>query len=457
MIRFEKYQYYFYQQVCDFLTEINEENDYHDNWNWARFEWMHEHPSTKKDLLNEMGLWFDDDHLVGVALMDMYFGETFVAALSEYHHLYPELLKYAFDHLKDDQGLGVAFHDENADEIIEAIQQGFYKTDGEETVCEIELNQEYPVSLPCGFVTETFDAQEHPLEMEWLFYQGFDHGNDKEAFMEGYQTSTGKRPHFNPYLCIVIKNEQGELVASASAWYDPKTNYAYVEPVCVLPSCRKMGLGKAAVYAAMNHARELGAKTAIVNSDQEFYKRLGFRKKSHYSFYWKKEERMVNGATYKLEKFLGKGKGGYSYLAKKSDQVYVLKQIHHEPCAYYQFGNKIEAERRDYQRLLDAGIRIPKMIDIDDEAEIIIKEFIDGDVISELIRQKQTVEQYIPQLIEMAALAKQKGLNIDYYPTNFVVRDGVLFYIDYECNSYMEEWDLEHWGIGFWNGKKPLQ
>ena len=29
----------------------------------------------------------------------------------------------------------------------------------------------------------------------------------------------------------------------------------------------------------------------------------------------------------------------------------VLKQIHHEPCDYYQFGNKIEAELNDYKHL----------------------------------------------------------------------------------------------------------
>ena len=26
----------------------------------------------------------------------------------------------------------------------------------------------------------------------------------------------------------------------------------------------------------------------------------------------------------------------------------VVKQIHHEPCGYYQFGNKIQAEMNDY-------------------------------------------------------------------------------------------------------------
>ena len=163
-----------------------------------------------------------------------------------------------------------------------------------------------------------------------------------------------------------------------------------------------------------------------------------------------KEEKIVNGITYKIERLLGKGKGGYSYLAKTNDKEYVLKQIHHEPCDYYQFGNKIEAEQNDYNRLISAGIRIPKMIDIDVEKEIIIKEYINGEVISDLIQKGNSVEEYIPQLIEMSRLAKDAGLNIDYYPTNFVVMNGLLYYIDYECNQYMEEWNLENWGIKYW-------
>lgn len=288
MIRFEQYQSRYYQQVCDFLIELNRENRFHDNWNWARFEWMHEHPLTQKELLGHMGLWFDEEHIIGATLIDMFFGEAFVGVLPKYQHLYPEIMHHAFDNLKDEQGLGIAFHDGNEIEIQEAVKQGFLKAQATETVSEIELDQDYFISLPDGFRAETFDAQTNPMEMEWLMRQGFDNVIDKEEFLKQYKTSTGRRPHFNPYLCIVIKNHQNELVASASTWYDPKTDYAYVEPVCVLPKYRKMGLGKAAVYTALNHAKELGAKTATVISDQEFYYRLGFKQKSHYSFYWKK-------------------------------------------------------------------------------------------------------------------------------------------------------------------------
>lgn len=47
------------------------------------------------------------------------------------------------------------------------------------------------------------------------------------------------------------------------------------------------------------------------------------------------------------------------------------------------------------------------------------------------------------------------GLNIDYYPTNFVPCGGTLYYIDYECNAYMQEWDFAHWGARYWTIQAP--
>jgi len=158
----------------------------------------------------------------------------------------------------------------------------------------------------------------------------------------------------------------------------------------------------------------------------------------------------VNQIEYEIIKLLGHGKGGYSYLAEKDGKKYVLKQIHHEPCSYYTFGNKIEAERNDYNRLLETGIRIPQMIDIDIEQERILKEYIDGPTISELVEKGEMKSEYIEQVREMAGLVFEKGLNIDYYPTNFVVQDGKIYYIDYECNGYMDEWNFENWGIKYW-------
>lgn len=46
--------------------------------------------------------------------------------------------------------------------------------------------------------------------------------------------------------------------------------------------------------------------------------------------------------------------------------------------------------------------------------------------------------------------------SIDYFPTNFVVQEDKLYYIDYECNDYMEEWNFENWGIKYWSQTKEF-
>ena len=170
------------------------------------------------------------------------------------------------------------------------------------------------------------------------------------------------------------------------------------------------------------------------------------------------DEIAIDGLQYKVLKLLGHGKGGYSYLSMADNRQYVLKQIHHEPCAYYNFGNKIEAELHDYQRLSQTGIRIPKMIAVDKEKEVIVKEYIEGPVLSELIKSHQEVDAYIEQMKAMLPAIYGAGLNVDYYPTNFIVnkQDGLLYYIDYECNLYDPKWDFEHWGINYWNGQEAI-
>ena len=159
----------------------------------------------------------------------------------------------------------------------------------------------------------------------------------------------------------------------------------------------------------------------------------------------------VNSRPYQLIRLLGHGKGGYSYLVERKGQKYVLKQIHHEPCDYYNFGNKIDAELNDYNRLKKAGIRIPEMIDVDVENERIVKQYIEGVTVFELIRSGRSAEVYLEQVRDMALLAQKAGLNIDYFATNFVIDNGVLWYVDYECNEYMEEWNFENWGIKYWS------
>ena len=164
----------------------------------------------------------------------------------------------------------------------------------------------------------------------------------------------------------------------------------------------------------------------------------------------------VNNKSFFIIKLLGKGKGGYSYLATDGINEYVVKKIHHEPCDYYQFGNKIQSEINDYKRLKNIGIKLPEMLDVDIEREHILKEYIDGDTIFDMVKNDIDVSQYIDIVKEMCKKLYKSNTNIDYFPTNFIPQDGELYYVDYECNDYMEEWNFENWGIKYWSKTKEF-
>lgn len=168
-------------------------------------------------------------------------------------------------------------------------------------------------------------------------------------------------------------------------------------------------------------------------------------------------EIQVNEKRFTVKKLLGKGKGGYSFLVMDGRKEYVVKQIHHEPCSYYQFGNKMESEIRDYKRLKEIGIAMPLMLDLDLQRETILKEYIKGDTIFDLVKNNEDVSSYISQVRTMCKLLYPANINIDYFPTNFIWQDGTLYYIDYECNDYMEEWNFENWGILYWSQTREFQ
>lgn len=159
----------------------------------------------------------------------------------------------------------------------------------------------------------------------------------------------------------------------------------------------------------------------------------------------------VNNVEYNVIRLLGKGKGGYSYLVEREGVEYVAKCIHHEPCDYYTFGDKLQSELRDYDTLKRVGVLMPQLFEVDVEREIILKEYIEGDTIAQIVERGEFKQAYQTQIETLCTRLYANGLNIDYYPTNFVVRADTLYYVDYECNSYMEQWDFEHWGKQYWH------
>lgn len=285
---FKRYTKDDYEAVCRFLIELNERDRTHINWNWARFEWMVEHPEFDNNLISSIGLWIEgEDEVVGAAIYDMYFGEAFCGVLPEYNALYPEILEYAWRELKDDAGLGIAICDNDLKEIEMAKVAGFTRADQSETVMKLELDKPFPAELPKGLSFAELDPAKDAYALQWLFWQGFDHGTDRTEFEAAEEIIPRFRPHFNRHLSVAAAGDDGEPVSYCCLWFHEGTDYAYVEPVCTVPSYRGKSIAKAVIYEALNRAKALGAKQAYVLSDMAFYEKLGFRKDLHYSFYWK--------------------------------------------------------------------------------------------------------------------------------------------------------------------------
>ena len=154
---------------------------------------------------------------------------------------------------------------------------------------------------------------------------------------------------------------------------------------------------------------------------------------------------------YRVIKLLGKGKSGYSYLADDGLNLVVVKIMHNEHTPYYNFvGDRLTPEIAAFDKLKSAGVRIPRMIEYDLEKNYLVKDYVEGLTGAGWISLGLQNDNIISELFDISNRLKKQNLNIDYFPNNFVIGDGKLFYIDYEINKFMEEWSLENWGIYYW-------
>ena len=276
-----------YQAVCDFLIALNRPDHAHINWNWARFEWMFGHPEFDRTSLDAIGLWWESGLVVGAAIYDMYFGEAFCGALPKYAALYPEILDYAWEALRDRQGLGIALSPADAPALDAARAAGFAPAGQREPMMRLTLDRPLDAALPKPYRLAEPDPLRDAEALAWLFWQGFGHGTDRTEFEESEQAPARLRPHLNRHLGLAAVGPDGAYAAFCCLWYLPGTDYAYVEPVCTVPAHRGKGLAKALLYEAAGRARTLGAKQACVISDQEFYRRIGFTDDRVFRFWHK--------------------------------------------------------------------------------------------------------------------------------------------------------------------------
>ena len=274
-----------YQQVCDFLIGLNRQSHDHINWNWARWEWMYSHPYFDGSKAHTIGLWKCGAQIVGAAVYDLFYGEALCAALPGYEALLPEIVTYAWENLGNENGLAVAVNDRDTGMQNLLTGMGFAPREEKETMLRAELAQIRAPELPEGYCLRELRFPEDDLAYQTVIWKGFGHEGDMAELDRMLRNPNPLPIHREPYLCLGIGDSTGELAAHCTCWFDRRTDYAYVEPACTIPGYRGLGLGRAVVLHALSRCAALGAKSAYVLSDQEFYRKLGFRFHSGFTFY----------------------------------------------------------------------------------------------------------------------------------------------------------------------------
>ena len=271
-----------YQKLYQFLLHA-EKLEYNEHFHWGRFEWMHRHSYLDIDRLTSIVIFRDaDGEIVGLITYDTsYDDRTYLIHTSED----ADLLNAMVDAVLAGEESKAIIKVNSKDDALCAVlrERQFERTHRDNTVLTLDLSREleYSLSEDYSISQPGFDVDDWQYQL--VIHKGFDNEGIPEKWSDEVLALT---PNENADLKVFAIAED-IYCAHCGLWYT-EGDTAYVEPVVTVPQHRGQRLAKTVVYEACNRARKLGAKKAIVLSDQEFYYRIGFECSSEV-YCWEKE------------------------------------------------------------------------------------------------------------------------------------------------------------------------
>lgn len=267
-----------YNKLRDFLKTYAD-NGYNEHFHWGRLDWMMSHSYLDAEMLTKNAMFKNESgELVGAVLYDTSFNDRWYIL----HSISDEiLLRQMIDYAtENDVGAVTVKANLNDTLLCNLLENTGFEKQHSESVLEIDLSQNLSYRLPDGFYLNDKDSEIDNWQWKLVTYHGFDHEGMPEESSEEVAEAE-KHLEISEYI-KVIAIKDGEYTAHCGVWYD-YGNTAYIEPVVTVPEHRHKGLGRAVVYEAISHAKERGARRAIVLSDQDFYLHIGMRKSSEVS------------------------------------------------------------------------------------------------------------------------------------------------------------------------------
>lgn len=259
-----------YQSIHQFLSEAGKLK-YNEHFHWGRFEWMHAHSYLDEDKLTTIVIFKDENNaIVGLTTYDTCYDDRVYLIHTSSDKL---LLESMVDTVIKAEGSRAVLKVNAKDIALCRLLQekGFEKKNRCACVLSLDLSNSLEYDVPDAYIISPQGFAADPWQYQLVIHKGF----DNEGIPEKWDDELLKRiPNVNEDLkTFAIANN--EYCAHCGLWYSAGDT-AYVEPVATVPEHRRQGLAKAVVYEACARAKALGAKRAVVVSEQEFYFRIGF-------------------------------------------------------------------------------------------------------------------------------------------------------------------------------------
>jgi predicted N-acetyltransferase YhbS len=286
-----------FHAICDFLIDNYQPDNADGNWLEPRWEYMH----FRSDIIGKIdtgkiGIWEDNNKIVGAAHPEEFAGELFLQIHPEYGFLKAEMLDYAehvlFDIDKQGKKFIMVFVYDTDTELIDIVKKRGYrakKPAPDDYLSQYSMPEVFPeIRLPDGFKLKSVQEENKPEKVQRLLWRGFDHPGEPPVEQASVWEAIQAAPNYRRDKNIIVEAPNGDYAAYCGMWYVPDNRYGYVEPVATDPNYRKLGLGRAAVLEGIRLCGLSGAKTAYVTTGNLFYANIGF-KRIRSSHWWRKE------------------------------------------------------------------------------------------------------------------------------------------------------------------------
>ncbi len=268
-----------YQNVREFLLQLGSTN-----FTYARWDWMMTHDYLDKYAVDRIGIWEDEDNIIGVSTFDLQLGTAYCLTNPDNNELKREMLLYSKVNLAKGDKFGVVIPDLDLQFQDIAAELGFAATENKESDAIFYTDKTSPeFTLPEGYRITTMQENYDLYQYYRVLWKGFNHelnGEGEFKFTKENEMSGNiqmKRDNVDLSLKIAVVAPDGNFVSYCGMWYDKRSDFAVIEPVATDPDYRRKGLGQAAVLEGIRLVGELGARKVLVGSSQQFYYSIGMR------------------------------------------------------------------------------------------------------------------------------------------------------------------------------------